>query len=194
MMMVEQVDRLSRFNDAYAPRAHRAQPAVMSTSRGARRYPFSLSQTPQRPRSVPTDDFLNQLRALCLTGRSAPKGRGMANAKEDQTSPATWVEQATPGARTVYHTGDLGRDRYQPDVGRQACAWMRLADQRLVFLLQKRLGPNRFAYIAERHRQASIGSRSPEGDHRQRATDRRPTDQHPLAANIAFEPQLIGFC
>ena len=74
----------------------------------------------------------------------------MTIAKPDQTSPADWVAQAIPGARIVYHTGDLGRDRYQPHVGRQACAWMRLADQRLVLLLQKRLGPNRFAYIAER--------------------------------------------
>ena len=74
----------------------------------------------------------------------------MANAKEDQTSPATWVAQAIPGARLIYHVGDPARDRYKPDIARQACAWMRLADQRLVLLLQKRLGPNRFAYIAER--------------------------------------------
>ena len=74
----------------------------------------------------------------------------MANAKEDQTSPATWVVQATPGARLIYHVGDLARDRYKPDIARQACAWMRLSDRRLVILLQRRLGPRRFAYIAER--------------------------------------------
>ena len=52
--------------------------------------------------------------------------------------------------RTTYHVGDLARDRLHRDIARHAAEWMRLSDRRFVVLLQRRLGPSQFAYIAVR--------------------------------------------
>jgi hypothetical protein len=69
-----------------------------------------------------------------------------------------WVAQAMAGERLVYHRGFLafdamallsdlpsGRQRALRDV---AAAAMRAAEQDLVHLVQARLGPSQFAYIA----------------------------------------------
>ena len=69
-----------------------------------------------------------------------------------------WIAQAMAGERLVYHRGFLafdamallsdlppGRQRVLRDV---AAAAMRAAEQDLVHLVQARLGPGEFAYIA----------------------------------------------
>ncbi|SHF31344.1 hypothetical protein SAMN05444279_1273 [Ruegeria intermedia] len=69
-----------------------------------------------------------------------------------------WVGQATPGDRLEYHRGFLGIDAMPgmstlPDRDRQrlaalASAAFRACEAGLVHLVQERLGPDRFAYLA----------------------------------------------
>lgn len=71
---------------------------------------------------------------------------------------AAWVGAAVPGDRLEYHRGFLGLDVFpvlsklpEPERMTLAClasrAWW-AAEQRLVHLVQERLGPDHFAYIA----------------------------------------------
>ena len=77
-----------------------------------------------------------------------------------------WVAQAMAGERLVYHRGFLafdamallsdlppGRQRALRDV---AAAAMRAAEQDLVHLVQARLGPGQFAYIAVARRKPKL--------------------------------------
>ena len=67
----------------------------------------------------------------------------MTRAKpEPETPAAIWVTRAQSGDRTTYFTGDLASDRHKYGVARLANEWLRLSDQKLVLLLQKRLGVN----------------------------------------------------
>lgn len=69
-----------------------------------------------------------------------------------------WLGEAAPGDRIEYHRGTLGFDRLQvigglekrerDRLGALATCVLRAAEQGLVHLVQKRLGPCRFAYIA----------------------------------------------
>lgn len=69
-----------------------------------------------------------------------------------------WVGQAAPGDRLEYHQGFLGIDTMAgmsnlPDTDRQplaalASAAFRACEAGLVHLVQERLGPDRFAYLA----------------------------------------------
>jgi hypothetical protein len=71
---------------------------------------------------------------------------------------AGWVGAAAPGDRLEYHRGFLAVDLILPFSGQsdpERAALRRLAlrawwasEQRLVHLVQERLGPDRFAYIA----------------------------------------------
>lgn len=69
-----------------------------------------------------------------------------------------WVAQAAPGDRLEYHRGFLvldifpmlGRlaDREREELSRLGLRAFWAAEQGLVHLLQERVGPDRFAYIA----------------------------------------------
>jgi hypothetical protein len=67
-----------------------------------------------------------------------------------------WVGQALPGDRIEYHRGFLALDREDSRSGHPDAAQLRrLADRArwaaeagLVHLVQRRLGPDRFAYLA----------------------------------------------
>ena len=69
-----------------------------------------------------------------------------------------WVAQATPGDRLEYHRGFLvldifrmlGRlaDREREELARLGARAFWAAEQGLVHLVQERVGPDRFAYIA----------------------------------------------
>lgn len=69
-----------------------------------------------------------------------------------------WVAQATPGERLEYHRGFLvldiflmlGRlaDRERKELTRLGSRAFWAAEQGLVHLVQERVGPERFAYIA----------------------------------------------
>ena len=75
----------------------------------------------------------------------------MMRAKPEAETPAAiWVTRAQSGDRITYFTGDLASDRHKYGVARLANEWLRLSDQKLVLLLQKRLGVDAFAYIAVR--------------------------------------------
>ena len=77
-----------------------------------------------------------------------------------------WIAQAMPGERLVYHRGFLAFDAMalSSDLppGRQralrdaAAAAMRAAEQDLVHLVQARLGPGQFAYIAVARRKPKL--------------------------------------
>ena len=84
-----------------------------------------------------------------------------------------WVGAATPGDRLEYHRGFLALDTMAPFSGRhdpERAALRSLAlrahwaaEQRLVHLVQERLGPGSFAYIAiarpkPRHAEVSLAS------------------------------------
>lgn len=62
-----------------------------------------------------------------------------------------WATRAAPGDSIVYHRGHLALDRvrtFRQEIARVAdCARM-LADQGQVLLVQKRIGPERCAYLA----------------------------------------------
>ncbi|MCB8836165.1 hypothetical protein [Aurantimonas sp. VKM B-3413] len=69
-----------------------------------------------------------------------------------------WIGQASPGEQFEYHAGFLSVDaaavmsRLQETDRRRlsalAAATRRASDAKLVHLVQRRLGPNRFAYVA----------------------------------------------
>lgn len=71
---------------------------------------------------------------------------------------AGWVGAAAPGDRIEYHRGFLAVDLIVPISGQSSPELVALsklgirafwaAEQRLVHLVQERLGPNHFAYIA----------------------------------------------
>ena len=76
----------------------------------------------------------------------------------DEISFCAWVSQAEPGAALIYHRGFLAVDvaslisKLTPEQRRilrdlAAAAW-RAAEQGLVHLVQERLAPDRFAYLA----------------------------------------------
>lgn len=69
-----------------------------------------------------------------------------------------WVAQAVPGDRLEYHRGFLALDTFamvtrlddqaRTELGKLAARAFWAAEQRLVHLVQERLGPDEFAYIA----------------------------------------------
>lgn len=71
---------------------------------------------------------------------------------------SAWVAQALPGDRLEYHRGFLVVDAFlrvaplsdedRAEVRRLGARAFWAAEQRLVHLVQERLGPDRFAYIA----------------------------------------------
>ena len=77
-----------------------------------------------------------------------------------------WIAQAMAGERLVYHRGFLAFDAMAllsdlpPDRQRAlrdvAAAAMRAAEQDLVHLVQARLGPDQFAYIAVARRKPKL--------------------------------------
>lgn len=77
---------------------------------------------------------------------------------EDELGFVAWISQAEPGATITYHQGFLAVDCTAPvsklsaDKRRKlrdlAAAAARAAEQGLVHLVQARLGPDRFAYMA----------------------------------------------
>ena len=82
----------------------------------------------------------------------------MQSEAPDEISFCAWVAQAEPGAAVIYHRGFLAVDaaslisKLTPDQRRAlqdlaAAAW-RAAEQGLVHLVQERLAPDRFAYLA----------------------------------------------
>ncbi len=88
---------------------------------------------------------------------------------------ATWVGQAMPGNRLMYHSGLLGRDaaicseperRRLQELARTA---RRAFEAGLVHLVQQRLGPGRFGYLAIARTRRRREAPSP--------TRRRPADK-----------------
>lgn len=82
----------------------------------------------------------------------------MLSEAPDEISFCAWVAQAESGSAVIYHRGFLAVDaaslisKLTPDQRRAlqdlaAVAW-RAAEQGLVHLVQERLAPNRFAYLA----------------------------------------------
>jgi len=61
-----------------------------------------------------------------------------------------WVQSARRGERITYHVGNLFFDRGLPAVRKAAGLAWTLQCRGTVHLVQRRLGYNRFAYIAER--------------------------------------------
>lgn len=61
-----------------------------------------------------------------------------------------WLEQSNPGDRATYHTGLLTADR-QADFELHRAAWaaLRLAENNVVHLLQRRVGKLTFDYMME---------------------------------------------
>jgi hypothetical protein len=76
----------------------------------------------------------------------------------DEIGLAAWIAQAEPGEALVYHRGFLAVDATsvisklpadrQRTLQLVAAAARRAAEQNLVHLVQERVGPDRFAYIA----------------------------------------------
>ncbi len=76
----------------------------------------------------------------------------------DEVGLAAWIAQAAPGEALIYHRGFLAVDTIgsgqKPGSERQAAlrklasAALRAAESDLVHLVQARLGPDHFAYIA----------------------------------------------
>ena len=76
----------------------------------------------------------------------------------NEVSFCAWVAQAEPGETLVYHRGFLAVDTFgaasplSPErrsaLRRTANAALRAAEQDLVHLVQARIGPDQFAYIA----------------------------------------------
>ena len=83
---------------------------------------------------------------------------GAAGPALDEVGLSAWIAQAAPGEALVYHRGFLAVDatgavsNLTPERQRTlrgvAAAALRAAEQRLVHLVQARLGPDHFAYIA----------------------------------------------
>ncbi|WP_050519585.1 hypothetical protein [Pseudorhodobacter antarcticus] len=80
------------------------------------------------------------------------------HASTDEIAFCAWVAQAAPGETLVYHRGFLAVDTFgsasplsperRSTLRRTADAALRAAEQDLVHLVQARIGPDQFAYIA----------------------------------------------
>ena len=76
----------------------------------------------------------------------------------DEIGLSAWIAQAEPGEPLIYHRGFLAVDTFgsasalSPEhrsaLRRTADAALRAAEQDLVHLVQARIGPDQFAYIA----------------------------------------------
>ena len=83
---------------------------------------------------------------------------GASGPEIDEIALAAWIAQAEPGDSLVYHRGFLAVDatsvisklsaERQRTLQLVAAAARRAAEQNLVHLVQSRLGPDAFAYIA----------------------------------------------
>lgn len=83
---------------------------------------------------------------------------GASGPEIDEIALAAWIAQAEPGDSLVYHRGFLAVDatsvisklsaERQRTLQLVAAAARRAAEQNLVHLVQSRLGPDTFAYIA----------------------------------------------
>ena len=83
---------------------------------------------------------------------------GAAGPALDEIGLSAWIAQAAPGETLVYHRGFLAADaaavisKLPPEQQRAlrlvASAALRAAEQGLVHLVQARIGPDQFAYIA----------------------------------------------
>jgi hypothetical protein len=83
---------------------------------------------------------------------------GAAGPALDEIGLSAWIAQAEPGETLVYHRGFLAVDTFgsasplSPErrsaLRRTADAALRAAEQDLVHLVQARIGPDQFAYIA----------------------------------------------
>lgn len=83
---------------------------------------------------------------------------GAAGPVLDEVALSAWIAQAAPGETLVYHRGFLAVDATSvtsklPSEQKRALrlvasAALRAAEQGLVHLVQARIGPDRFAYIA----------------------------------------------
>ena len=60
----------------------------------------------------------------------------------------SWVTQALPGDGLEYHRGFLALDRTRGDIDKLAARVLWAFEQGLVHLVQERVGPEDFAYIA----------------------------------------------
>ena len=87
-----------------------------------------------------------------------PSGTGTLRPRLSEISFCAWVAQADPGERLEYHRGFLTLDTFAMFTGlsdKQRAELRRLgsrafwaAEQGLVHLVQERVGPDQFAYIA----------------------------------------------
>lgn len=94
-----------------------------------------------------------------------PRSRDLAPADiMNDVDLCVWVADANPGARIVYYTGHLSRDRqfhsegYSEPIRRKIgelgnCAWM-LGDENWVHLIQRRVSVGCWEYIAVRRADA----------------------------------------
>ena len=83
---------------------------------------------------------------------------GSAGPALDEIGLSAWIAQAEPGEALVYHRGFLAVDTFgaashlSPErrsaLRRTADAALRAAEHDLVHLVQARIGPDQFAYIA----------------------------------------------
>ena len=83
---------------------------------------------------------------------------GAAGPALDEIGLSAWIAQAEPGETLVYHRGFLAVDatsvisklpaEQQRTLRLVASAALRAAEQGLVHLVQARIGPDQFAYIA----------------------------------------------
>lgn len=83
---------------------------------------------------------------------------GAAGPALDEIGLSAWIAQAEPGETLVYHRGFLAGDTFgsasllsperRSSLRRTANAALRAAEQDLVHLVQARIGPDQFAYIA----------------------------------------------
>ena len=83
---------------------------------------------------------------------------GAAGPALDEIGLSAWIAQAEPGETLVYHRGFLAVDTFgsasplsperRSTLRRTANAALRAAEQDLVHLVQARIGPDQFAYIA----------------------------------------------
>lgn len=83
---------------------------------------------------------------------------GAAGPLLDEVGLSAWIAQAAPGEALVYHRGFLAVDttgsgqklgiERQAALRKLAAAALRAAESDLVHLVQARLGPDHFAYIA----------------------------------------------
>jgi hypothetical protein len=102
-----------------------------------------------------------------------PSGTGTLRPRLDEISFCAWVAQADPGERLEYHRGFLTLDTFalfsglsdkdRAELRRLGSRAFWAAEQGLVHLVQERIGPKQFAYIAvarpkPRHATASLSA------------------------------------